>query len=294
MLDLVVRNAFDRDRREHAQHTQGQPRRAEQLRVVFVYRANVATAVDQPGGGDLRGHALVLETRSVRPGGNGSRDGLLRHRAHVPESQVLTLQNGVGNLEILQDVFGKERVLGGVTAEGATVLGPGRIRHAGEGDTLIGPAGRDAEEVVSSFRRAGFKIEAVDRVQDLLWGKLIVNVGINALAAITRVKNGRLPHIEGTRILMARAVEEAVAVAKAKDIRLPYPNPLAKVLEVCQATAGNVASMLQDILNKRTTEISFINGAIVREGEAFGIATPVNLTLTTLVHAIQASYGDRV
>ncbi|MBU2498099.1 MAG: 2-dehydropantoate 2-reductase [Proteobacteria bacterium] len=210
------------------------------------------------------------------------------------EAVVLTLQNGVGNLEILQDVFGKERVLGGVTANGATVLGPGRIRHAGEGDTLIGPAGGDAEKVVSSFRRAGFKTEAVDRVQDLLWGKLIVNVGINALAAITRVKNGRLPHIEGTRILMAQAVEEAVAVAKAKDIRLPYPDPLAKVLEVCQATAGNVASMLQDILNEKMTEISFINGAIVREGEAFGIATPVNRTLTTLVNAIQASYGDRV
>lgn len=210
------------------------------------------------------------------------------------EALILTLQNGVGNVEILQDFFGRERVLGGVTAEGATILGPGRIRHAGHGDTLIGPAGEEAEKAVSAFLRAGFNTKAVDRVQDLLWGKLIVNVGINALAAITRVKNGRLPHIEGARRLMVQAVEEAVAVAEAKNIRLPYPDPLAKVLEVCEATAGNVASMLQDILNKKMTEISFINGAIVREGAAMGIETPVNLALNSLVEAIQASYGDRV
>jgi len=213
------------------------------------------------------------------------------------EALILTLQNGVGNVEILQEVFGRERVLGGVTAEGATVLGPGRIRHAGEGETLIGPAGgsgRAAREIISAFVRAGFKARAVEGVQELLWGKLIVNVGINALTAIARVKNGRLPHIEGTRRIMEEAVREAVSVAEAKKIRLPYPDPLARVLEVCEATAGNVASMLQDVLNKKKTEISFINGAVVREGKALGIATPVNRTLTSLVEAIQASYGDRV
>ena len=213
------------------------------------------------------------------------------------EALILTLQNGVGNVEILQEVFGRERVLGGVTAEGATVLGPGRIRHAGEGETLIGPAGgpeRAVHEIVSAFDRAGFKARAVEGVRELLWGKLIVNVGINALAAITRVRNGRLPHIEGTRMIMAQAVQEAVAVAKAKDISLPYPDPLARVLEVCEATAGNVASMLQDVLNGKMTEIRFINGAIVREGKTSGIATPVNLILTSLVEAIQASYGERV
>jgi len=213
------------------------------------------------------------------------------------EALILTLQNGVGNVEILQGVFGRGRVLGGVTAEGATVLGPGRIRHAGEGETLIGPAGsheRAAQEIVSALNRAGFAARAVEGVQELLWGKLIVNVGINALAAITRVRNGRLPHIEGTRMIMEQAVQEAVAVAQAKNIRLPYPDPLARVLQVCEATAGNVASMLQDVLNGKMTEIGFINGAIVSEGKACEVATPVNFILTSLVEAIQASYGERV
>jgi 2-dehydropantoate 2-reductase len=85
-----------------------------------------------------------------------------------------------------------------------------------------------------------------------------------------------------------------VSVADARGIHLPYPDPFERVLEVCHATAGNVASMLQDVLGKRVTEIQAINGAIVREGLKFGIPTPVNLTLTSLVEAIQDTYDQRV
>jgi 2-dehydropantoate 2-reductase len=206
------------------------------------------------------------------------------------ETLVLTLQNGLGNLEILERVFGRESVLGGVTSEGATVLDHGRIRHAGMGETSIGPPGDGAEKIVSAFRRAGFTCKAVDHVHPLIWGKLIVNAGINALAAVTRLKNGRLPQIKPTREVMEMAVREAVAVAQAKGIPLPYPDPIGRVTEVCEATADNVASMLQDVRNKKMTEIAFINGAIVREGEALGISTPVNLVLTSLVTAIQENY----
>ncbi|MFZ7113175.1 MAG: ketopantoate reductase family protein [Desulfatiglandales bacterium] len=214
-----------------------------------------------------------------------------------PETPVLTLQNGVGNIEILEEIFGRDRVLGGVTAEGATVLGPGRIRHAGQGETLIGPAGRPGdpvEDIVSALNEAGFKGRAVKNVQDLVWGKLIINVGINALTALTGLKNGRLPVFEGTRAVMEEAVREAVAVAAAKGIQLPYPDPVGRVLEVCEATAGNIASMLQDVLNRKVTEIDFINGAIVREGKALGIPTPVNFTLSSLVQVIQETYGERL
>ena len=209
--------------------------------------------------------------------------------------RLLTLQNGVGNLEILSKVFGTEKVLGGTTAEGATLLGPGHIRHAGQGDTIIGPEGDPdgpIAEVVSAFNAAGFNTRSVKNVNDLIWGKLIINVGINALTAITRLKNGRLPEIKGTRAVMEKAVGEAVAVARAKNIDLPYPDPQKRVLEVCQATAGNIASMLQDVLKQRITEVGFINGAIVREGGALGISTPVNHTLTCLVEAIQETYQE--
>ncbi|MFC1825289.1 ketopantoate reductase family protein [Thermodesulfobacteriota bacterium] len=214
-----------------------------------------------------------------------------------PETMVVTLQNGVGNLEMMEEVFGGKRVLGGVTAEGATLLGPGRIRHAGQGDTIIGPGGAadsPAEKIVAAFQRADFNARSAENVHELIWGKLIINVGINALTAITRLKNGRLGEMDSTRKIMAKAVNEAVTVAKEKGIHLPYPEPLDRVLEVCRATSGNIASMLQDVLKERLTEVDFINGAIVREGKARGIPTPVNSTLTYLVKAIQESYQERV
>jgi len=213
------------------------------------------------------------------------------------QTVVATLQNGIGNIETLMEIFGKERVLGGVTAEGATVLGWGRIRHAGQGSTIFGPEGgpeSPSKKLISAFNKAGFKTGSTDNVEGLIWGKLIVNVGINALTAITGLKNGRLPELKGTRLVMEEAVKEAVAVAKAKNIRLPYEDPLGRVMDVCRDTAGNIASMLQDVLNKKVTEVDFINGAIVREGEILGISTPVNRVLTSLVQTIQETHQERI
>jgi 2-dehydropantoate 2-reductase len=213
------------------------------------------------------------------------------------ETRILTLQNGLGNVETLIEIFGAEKVLGGVTAEGATVLGPGHIKHAGRGETAIGPSagpGGIVAKIVQAFGEAGFSARSVDKVDDLIWGKLLINVGINALTAITRLKNGRLPEFHGTRTLMEMAVSEAERVARAKGIELPYSDTLGRVLEVCKATSGNIASMLQDVLSQRTTEVDFINGAIVREGEALGIPTPVNRTLTCLVQTIQETYLERL
>lgn len=217
-----------------------------------------------------------------------------------PQANILTLQNGLGNVEILQKIFGEGRVFGGVTSEGATLMAPGHARHAGRGETFIGPAGsaQDREDavksMVSAFREAGFDTRSTDEVESLIWGKLIVNVGINALTALTRLKNGRLPEISGAHMLMEKAVGEAVQVAQAKGIPLPYPEPLERVVTVCRATADNVASMLQDILAEKPTEVAFINGAVVREGEKQGIATPVNFTLSCLVETLQETYDQRV
>lgn len=213
------------------------------------------------------------------------------------DTKILTLQNGIGNLEVLEDIFGRARVLGGVTAEGATLLEPGRIRHAGQGETVIGPSGEPESIValtVTALSKAGFRVRSEQNVQNLIWGKLVINAGINALTAITGLKNGRLPEFPGTRSILVEAVKEAVAVAEAKGIELPYPEPVERVIGVCQATAGNIASMLQDVLKRQKTEIEAINGAIAREGQSAGIPTPVNQTLTSLVQTIQQTYQERV
>ncbi len=210
-----------------------------------------------------------------------------------PGTSVLTLQNGLGNVEVLAALLGKRRVLGGTTAEGATLLSHGRIRHAGHGKTVIAPAEgplTKAKEIASALIHAGFETEVSQDLSGLLWGKLIVNVGINAVAAITRLKNGRLLQFQDLLLVIEEAVKEACQVAEAKHVLLPYADPLRRVLEVCSATSDNVCSMLQDVLNKRPTEIDSINGAVVREGEALGIPTPINLALTSLVRVIQQTY----
>ena len=213
------------------------------------------------------------------------------------DTLIATLQNGVGNIEILEEILGRDKITGGVTSEGATSLGIGKIRHAGSGSTVLGPGQKfrkALDKLVEALNKAGFSAGSADNVDDLIWGKLIINVGINALTAITGLKNGQIPLFEGTLDIMKDAVQEAVAVSKAKNINLPYDDPLNKVLEVCRNTSGNIASMLQDVLNKRTTEIDFINGAICREGEKAGISTPVNHTLTRLIKTIESSYDERL
>ncbi len=209
------------------------------------------------------------------------------------ETIIGTLQNGIGNIEILTETFGEKRVLGGISSEGATTLEWGRIRHAGQGTTVFGPEGSAGDalaSLVKIFNSAGFKTFAANNVEELIWGKLVINAGINALTAITGLKNGYLSEYETTRSVMEMAVKEAVEVAKAKKITLPYNDPMDRVLKVCRDTANNTASMLQDVLNRRITEVEYINGAIVEEGRKLNIPTPVNHTLTCLVRAIHETY----
>lgn len=211
---------------------------------------------------------------------------------------VLTLQNGLGNIEIISEVVGQDRVLGGITNQGATSLDTGSIRHAGKGETVIGRVdGKISAELRSIrevFNQAGMETRISKDIKALLWSKLIINVGINALTAITRLHNGRLIEFETTRKILEEAVNEAIKVAKKKRIKLIYDDPLSKVEAVCEATAQNVSSMLQDVLKRRRTEIDFINGVIVRQAQGLGIPTPVNAVLTNAVKAIESSYALQV
>ena len=215
----------------------------------------------------------------------------------APGGLALTLQNGVGNGETMAEVLGADRVVAGVTSHGATLLGPGRVRHAGCGPTHIATRPEIAarlSEVAAVFEQAGFEVHLSDDLESLVWGKLIINVGINGLTAILRVPNGQLVEIPAAGVLMAQAVAEAEVVCQAKGISLPYDDPLGRVQEVARATATNRASMLQDVLRGVPTEIGVINEAIVREGKRLGIPTPINEFIVTTIRAIEGSYAARV
>ena len=210
------------------------------------------------------------------------------------KASILTLQNGIGNVEVITELVGQERVIGGVTSQGANVVGFGHVRHAGFGETIIGRAdGRilvHLKDIREIFNKAKIPTRISRDIKSLLWSKLIINVGINALTAITRLNNGRLIEFEGTRNILRLAVTEAVKVAKRKRIKLIYDDAIEKTESVCEATAANISSMLQDALKKKRTEIDFINGAIVRQGQGLGISTPTNAMLVHLVKTIETSY----
>lgn len=226
-----------------------------------------------------------------------TREAIIEAKSLVGENTaVLTLQNGIGNIEIMGEVVGSDKVIGGVTNLGATLIDVGRLRHAGRGETVIGRIdGKipvQMRAIREIFNQVGLETRVSRDIKGILWSKLIINVGINALTAITRLNNGRLIEFEGTRRILREAVTEAVRVAKRKRIKLIYDDPLAKVEAVCEATATNVSSMLQDILRKKRTEIDFINGVIVRQAQELGIPVPVNSILLDLVKTIEASYRD--
>jgi 2-dehydropantoate 2-reductase len=209
---------------------------------------------------------------------------------------VVTLQNGVGNREALAAALGADHVGQGVTSLGATLLGPGHVRHAGMGPTIFGtePNRIGMAALAELFSASGLPAEQSDDLDALVWGKLVVNAGINALTALLRISNGALAEIAEVRDIVAQAVAEAAAVAAARGLRLPYDDPLAHVLSVARATGANRSSMLQDVLRGSPTEIAAINGAVLREGQRLGIATPVNRLLAELVAALDATAQARV
>jgi 2-dehydropantoate 2-reductase len=127
-----------------------------------------------------------------------------------------------------------------------------------------------------------------------VWSKLIINAGINAPATLLRVRNGDLPSSQSGRDLIHDVVKECMEIAKAAGIELIFEDPEAQVLKVCEGTAPNVNSMLQDIFAGRPTEIDFINGAIAREGDRLGISVPVNNTLALLIKSLEATASQRI
>ena len=210
-----------------------------------------------------------------------------------PNCPVLTLQNGMGNADIIAKTIGGKYVVAGTTSHGATLLGPGSIRHAGVGPTVIGmwESGNptQAHTIAKEFNEAGIQTEVVEDVRSVVWDKLLVNVGINAITALTGIKNGQILDLELTKKLSQAAVEEAMAVARAQGVRV-RDDAVEHVLTVAKATGPNRSSMGQDVDNSRQTEIGAINGVVVREGRQCGLKMPVNQTLTALIETLQAHY----
>lgn len=211
------------------------------------------------------------------------------------ETTVLTLQNGLGNIEKINQAVDAHQIIAGTSTNGGSMIEPGKVNHAGSGGTIIGEIDGKVTDRIKSLCHV-LDLEELgpcsisENVMGLIWDKLLVNVGINPLTALTGLKNGELLDYEESVEILESLVEEGILVAKASGVEISNQDA-ENCKDVCKKTGENTSSMLADVQNKRRTEIDNINGAIVREGKKFNIDTTANKMITNLVLLKEKTYS---
>lgn len=204
---------------------------------------------------------------------------------HVaPNALLLTLQNGVDNADRLRAVQ-PHAVAAAVVYVATEMAGPGHVRHNGRGELVIEPS-HSSKAVARMLIAAGVPTEVSDNVRGALWAKLILNCAYNALSAITQLPYGRIVGSIGVTDVLRDVVAECSAIARADGVQLPGDIDAA-VRRIGDSMPLQYSSTAQDLARGKPSEIDYLNGFVVRRGEALGIATPANRVLHTLVKLLE-------
>jgi len=210
-------------------------------------------------------------------------------------SAICSVQNGVGNEEIIAEHV--KYVIRGTTFPAGHPIGPGHIGFDIQGDTWIGPfeptntSMSKVEELAGLITRSGMNVIALKDARGAQWTKLIFNAATNPVGALTLLHHGAATRFPATARLFNNLIAEGEAVAKALGIEL-HGDPRALVQKGASAPGKHRASMLQDVLAKRQTEVDFMNGAIAKWGEQTGIPTPLNQAVWDLIKGLEHSWSD--
>jgi 2-dehydropantoate 2-reductase len=211
----------------------------------------------------------------------------------APETIVVSLQNGVDNAERIDFAAGI-RVIPAVVYIAAAMIGPGRVKHTGRGDLIVGDAFSNhdlsrshLEEVATTFTQAGVSCRISENITVELWEKLIMNCAYNGISALSRMKYGRIAQDPGTIEVMKSVVIEAVAVAGASGVPLSLSGMTEAALKLGKAMPEALSSTAQDIARGKPTEIDSLNGFLVRKGADLGVPTQVNQILFSLVKLLE-------
>ncbi len=210
-----------------------------------------------------------------------------------PGTVGISFQNGLGNEEMLAAELGANRIMGGLTAQGASMDGPGVVRNHAHLPTHIGEMdGTESERargIAASFSAAGLPTHATSEIRLMIWKKLMANIGISAISGACNLTIGGVSSTPELMEMAEEAIREAAAVARAEGIQLQDEDAFSVWRQVTgpEGTATNKSSMCFDLLKSRPTEIDFINGAIAKLGLAHGMPVPVNRTLCAIVKGIE-------
>ena len=247
---------------------------ADGLRVDGLAEIPRIVAVDVPGQEGAYDLALIMTPAYETEAAAQAARQLLKL-----DGSAISCQNGLGNMELLVEALGRERVFMGSTKASADRPAPGRPRITRMDPTTVGELDGQARPRTEWFRATleagGMPCVITDNIEGALWTKFIHNCCINALSAITGLRMGHVTRIRALGELRWKIVDEALAVARAKGIKLLDPNPRA-TLEPHVWRKFTQPSMLQHIEQRRMIEIDAINGYLSRTGDEVGIETPVN------------------
>jgi 2-dehydropantoate 2-reductase len=220
-----------------------------------------------------------------------------------PSTLVLTLQNGLGNIEALLARVPADRLLAGTTTLGTELLGPGHIRALGTGETVLGPLGafdgvatEAAELIASTLAQAGIRARTSPSALEVIWAKVAFNCVMNSLCSIASIPVSALARYDGFDALASSVLDEIAAVARAEGVIVDTAATLRLMRAQFDPSASgdHLASMLQDLMNGRPTEIAQLNGAIAARAASHGIDAPVNAAITGLVGLLEATWTGRV
>lgn len=209
---------------------------------------------------------------------------------------AISLQNGLGNEEILADVLGEENVLGGLTAMAGCKLGPGRIQDFSRTSTWIGEMGGSLSDrcrgIAATLTAAGLHTIASDDIVKDIWKKLLGNIAMSAVSGITDLTSAEALGVAELKRVSLTALDEAWAVANAAGIRLDRAAALSglEAISTPGGTGDNKSSLCVDLLNRRPTEVDVIYGSVIEKGAALGVPTPTLTILASLVKGLESRY----
>lgn len=228
-------------------------------------------------------------------------DDAARAVAHLiaPSTSVVSFQNGLGNEEALGAILGREHLLGGLTAQGAVMEGPGVVRNFGDLPSYVGElaGGLSARSVAlaETFTQHGLPTFASEAIYKAKWQKLLGNVALGALSAATDMTSAEMVAIPELRATILRALDETAAVARACGIALSADEKRAIFERLTTTQGGGTgaarSSMAADIVRKRRTEIDSIHGAVARLGREHGVPTPTIDAMIAVVKGLEAKYA---
>jgi 2-dehydropantoate 2-reductase len=206
------------------------------------------------------------------------------------ETVVVSLQNGLNNIEKIKHIVDKDCIVGGVTTHGAIFSNPGVIKHTGKGKTILGELdgirSKRLENIVRIFNEAGIETQVSNDIVKEIWGKVIINSSINPLTAFFNCKNGYLLENPLLKKIVETISEESTNIAQAEGIKLTTPDMIQRTKEVIRDTASNYSSMLQSVQQRKKTEIDSMNGKLVTIGKQHRIDASLNKILVELVTSL--------